>query len=137
VSITRWRDIWMKEAFATYFGAAYAAFDHGVDVDQHMKTRYERSRLRVSDYVPGEPDARKMYSGDAYNLMAGGVHALRKELGDGDFKKVLQTFLNDYAGKSAEITDFVASCEETTKKDLKPFFNKWVYSAHLPKRLPE
>lgn len=136
VSIGRWRDIWMKEAFATYFGAAYAAHDFGVDVDQHMKTRYERARSRVSGYVPGDPETKKMYSGDAYNLMAGGVHALRKELGDADFKKVLKTFLTDYAGESAEITDFVASCEETTGKDLKAFFNKWVYTDHLPKRLP-
>lgn len=136
VSISRWRDIWMKEAFATYFGAAFAAHDFGVDVDQHMKTRYEKSRNRVSGYVPGDPETRKMYSGDAYNLMAGGVHALRKELGDEDFKKVLKTFLTDYAGDSAEITDFVASCEETTGKDLKKFFNTWVFAAHLPKRLP-
>lgn len=136
VSIHRWRDIWMKEAFATYFGAAFAAFDHGVDVDEHMKKRYEISRSRVSGYVPGDPKTKKMYSGDAYNLMAGGVHALRKELGDEDFKKVLKTFLTDYAGKSAEITDFVASCEETTGRDLKALFNRWVYSAKLPKRLP-
>lgn len=137
VSIGRWRDIWMKEAFATYFGAAYAAHDFGVDLDQHMSTRYERARNRVSGYIPGDPETQKMYSGDAYNLMAGGVHALRKELGDGDFKKVLKTFLTDYAGDSAEITDFVATCEETTGKDLKAFFNKWVYAEHLPKRLPE
>ena len=127
----------MKEAFATYFGAAYAAHDFGVDLDQHMSTRYERARNRVSGYIPGDPETQKMYSGDAYNLMAGGVHALRKELGDGDFKKVLKTFLTDYAGDSAEITDFVATCEETTGKDLKAFFNKWVYAEHLPKRLPE
>lgn len=137
VSINRWRDIWLKEAFATYFGAAYAAHDFGVDLDDHMKERYEFSRRRVSDYVPGEPNANKMYSGDAYNLMAGSVHALRKELGDEGFKKVLGTFLTEYNGESAEVTDFVASCEETTGRDLKGFFNKWVFSAHLPSRLPE
>lgn len=136
VSIMRWRDIWMKEAFATYFGAAYAAHDYGVDLDKHMSTRYESSRARVSGYVPGEPNAQKMYSGDAYNLMAGGVHALRKELGEEDFKKVLKTFLSDYAGKSAEITDFVKSCEELTGRDLKKLFNTWVYAEQLPKRLP-
>ncbi len=137
VSINRWRDIWLKEAFATYFGAAYAAHDFGVDLDQHMSERYAFSRRRVSDYVPGEPNAEKMYSGDAYNLMAGSVHALRKELGEEGFKKVLGTFLTDYNGKSAEVTDFVSTCEETSGKDLKQFFNTWVFTDHLPKRLPD
>lgn len=137
VSLKRWRDIWMKEAFATYFGAAYAAHDYGVDFDEHMKVRYARARQRVSGYVPGDPNAKKMYSGDAYNLMAGGVHALRKEIGEQDFRTVLKTFLTDYAGDAAEITDFVAHCEEATGRDLKEFFNKWVFAAHLPKRLPE
>lgn len=136
VSINRWRDIWLKEAFATYFGAAYAAEDFGVDLDQHMKERYEHSRTRVTDYVPGEPNAKKMYSADAYNLMAGSVHALRKELGDAQFKKVLQNFLTDYNGEAAEITDFVATCEETSGRDMKEFFNKWVFTDRLPKRLP-
>jgi aminopeptidase N len=136
VSINRWRDIWVKEAFATYFGAAFAAHDFGVDLDEHMEERYEFSRNRVSGYVPGEPNAEKMYSGDAYNLMAGSVHALRKEVGEENFKKVLTTFLTDYNGKSAEVTDFVATAEETTGRDMKEFFNKWVYSDHLPKRLP-
>ena len=136
VSINRWRDIWLKESFATYLGAAYAAHDFGVDLDEHMSERYAFSRSRVSDYVPGEPNARKMYSGDAYNLMAGSVHALRKEVGEVDFKKVLKNFLGDYNGKSAEVTDFVASCEETTGRDMKEFFNKWVFTANLPKRLP-
>lgn len=136
VSINRWKDIWMKEAFATYFGAAYAAHEYGVDLDAHMNVRYERARARVSDYVPGDLNPQTMYSGDAYNLMAGGVHALRKELGEESFKTVVKTFLNDYAGKSVEITDFVTSCEELTGKNLKPFFNKWVYASRLPEKLP-
>lgn len=135
VSINRWRDIWVKEAFATYFGAAYAAHDLGKDLDEHMAERYEFSRQRVSDYIPGEPNAKKMYSGDAYNLMAGSVHALRKEVGEENFKTVVKTFLSEYNGESAEVTDFVATCEETTGKDMKNFFNKWVYSDKLPTRI--
>lgn len=136
VSINRWRDIWVKEAFATYFGAAYAAHDLGKDLDAHMNERYEFSRSKVTDYVPGEPNAQKMYSGDAYNLMAGSVHALRKTVGEENFKEVVKTFLTEYNGESAEVTDFVATAESVTGQDLKEFFNTWVFAARLPGKLP-
>ncbi len=102
-----------------------------------MDERYEFSRSKVRDYIPGEPNAQKMYSGDAYNLMAGSVHALRKTVGEENFKEVVKTFLTDYNGESAEVTDFVATAEEVSGQDLKEFFNKWVFAAQMPSKLPK
>ena len=59
------------------------------------------------------------------------LHALRLEVGDDTFFKILRTYYDRYKGGNATTKDFIAVAEEVSGKDLKDFFNTWLYSDTL------
>jgi aminopeptidase N len=57
---------------------------------------------------------------------------LRRELGDIVFHNIIRNYYSAYAGKNADTRDFERICETTSGKDLKSFFNQWLYTPGLP-----
>ena len=55
------------------------------------------------------------------------VHLLREELGEQVFWKGMRQYTQKYFGKSVVTSDFQREMERASKKDLKDFFDKWVY----------
>jgi aminopeptidase N len=55
-----------------------------------------------------------------------GFHMLRREIGDDNFRKVVQRFYREYRGKRASFRDVQKVAETVAGKDLKRFFDDWI-----------
>jgi aminopeptidase N len=56
------------------------------------------------------------------------LHALRLEVGDDAFFRILKTYHERYKGGNARTADFIAVAEEVSGKELSTFFDSWLYS---------
>ncbi|MBA4168479.1 MAG: M1 family peptidase, partial [Chitinophagaceae bacterium] len=133
-----WSHIWLSEGFATYFSLLYLESRYGSDtLDKELKA----NRIRVTDFY--KKKQRPVVDSSVTNYMEllnvnsyekGGwvLHMLRRQLGDSTFWKGIRNYYNKYAGKNAVTDDFRKSMEESSGRDLKQFFQQWLYTAGHP-----
>ena len=130
VSLADWRDIWLNEGFATYAEGLWIEHVHGrAALDQWVKNIYAfvlKNREKMSP--PGEPPADRLFNSGVYYWGALCLHALRLEVGDETFFQILKTYQERFKGGNARTADFIAVAEEVSGKDLKTFFDSWLYS---------
>ncbi len=60
------------------------------------------------------------------------LHALRKTIGNENFFETIQTYSKRFSGGTASTDDFREVAQEVSGKDLKGFFQDWVYTKKLP-----
>ena len=56
------------------------------------------------------------------------LHMLRRQLGDSLFRKAVRSYYSTYAGKNADSDDLRKIFEQVSGKDLKSFFQQWLYT---------
>jgi aminopeptidase N len=61
------------------------------------------------------------------------LHMLRRELGDSLFKKSIRKYYETFAGKNAETNDLQRIVESVSGKNLKQFFQQWLFTSENPK----
>ncbi len=134
VSLKNWKDIWLKEGFATYASWLWASKDNPAvlsDIARKARDNFNDSEVSVA-----EPDPQNLYTSESYTGGALVLYALQKDVGDDTFFKILQTYAQKYKYGNASTEDFIAVANEVSGKDLKPFFDAWLFSPKLPS-LPE
>ena len=160
VGFNSYRDQWMSEGFANFSVSLYLAATgknldefHDFWNEQH-KNLVERNRFgvrpidagpltmggRVSNEKTGNVYQDLIYSKGAYVMHMLQVMYWTPQQGDAPFKHSMQTFVQEYAGKSASTEDLKASFERTMPKwldvrrdgKLDWFFNEYVYGTELP-----
>jgi len=161
VGFNSYRDQWMSEGFANFSVSLYlAATNKNLNEfhdfwNEQRKNLVEKNRFgkraidvgpltmgyRVNTDKTGDFVAQELiYSKGAYVMHMLQVLYWTPQLGDGPFKHSMQTFVQQYAGKSASTEDLKASFERTMPKwmDLRHdgkldwFFNDYVYGTELP-----
>lgn len=118
-----WKDIWLNEGFATYSEALYWEKQAGFSALQSTLNPKFGSFPKGSLYNPES----NIFSRMIYDKGAWVLHMLRKELGDSTFFSALRTYFEKYKYKNASTEDFKSICEQISRKDLKYFFEQWVY----------
>ena len=133
VSPSDWKDIWLNEGLASYSEVLWAEHQGG---PKALSKRLKRAEAQVRTYGArepiGEPKADGLFDTKVYQGGMLAVHALRRELGDEAFFKTLQTFQARHRNSTASTADLTAIASEVGGRDLKPFFDKWIYSDKLP-----
>ncbi|MCE9645404.1 MAG: M1 family metallopeptidase [Chloroflexi bacterium] len=134
VSVADWGDIWLNEGFADYSEGLWIEHISGRRaLDAWVKSQYTEV-LQYPQYYPppGNPPADNLFNGGVY--LRGGLtlHALRLEVGDQTFFKLLQTYYARYRGGNASTGDFISVAEEMSGKELTNFLEDWLYSEKLP-----
>ena len=161
VGFNNYRDQWMSEGFANFSVSLYLAATnknlnefHDFWNEQHRnlleKNKFGKRPIdvgpltmgyRVNTDKTGDFVAQKLiYSKGAYILHMLQMLYWTPKQGDSLFKHSMQTFVQEYAGKSASTEDLKASFERTMPKwmDLRHdgkldwFFNEYVYGTELP-----
>jgi aminopeptidase N len=134
VSVADWSDIWLNEGFATYAEGLWIEHVHGrTALDEWIKSQYAQAVQYPQYYPPpGNPAANDLFNGGVYVRGGLTLHALRLEVGNDVFFNILRTYQERYKGGNATTDDFIAVAEEVSGKDLKQFFDKWLYEAQLP-----
>jgi aminopeptidase N len=138
VSVERWRDIWLNEGFASY--AEFLWSEHVGEGTAQENAQYLYDLYPADSpfwqVLPGDPGAANQFHGAVYDRGALAVHALRLEIGDEAFFKLLKKWVAKYRNGHASIEDFVALAEKVSGKQLDELFRTWLFTPAKPAALP-
>jgi aminopeptidase N len=145
-----WADIWLNEGFATYMEALYRQFHQGNDAfrvemlaDQQAAQQQDRE-----DYVRPIVDEHyryplQMFDSITHEKGAAVLDMLRNVL-DGPsacahaasqselFFRALRDYLTEYRAQAVDTGALATVLQRTTGRDLKWFFDEWVYGGGYP-----
>ncbi len=140
VTCRSWADIWLNESFATYFQALWDEHSLGHDdflyrdvkgnQEQYYTAWKNNQRRPIVTKNYRDPDA----VFDVYAYPRGGavLHMLRKALGDDNWWRAINHYLNKYAHQPVETEQFRIAIEETTGQSMDWFFDEWLYKMGHP-----
>lgn len=134
--------LWLSEGFATYLTNIYWQHKFGKEAFQK---RLQKERAEVIQFVKTNDrpvvDSLSAYMDllNANSYQKGGwvLHMLCNEVGDSVFRKIIQTYYQQYKGGNADTRDFQGVAEKISGKNLKWFFDQWLYRPGIPQLLIE
>ena len=130
--------LWLSEGFATYMTICYFENKYGKDsaAKMRMEDRQQVIAFSKRDNTPvvNEKETNYMQLLNENNYQKGGwiLHMLRMQLGDSIFWRAIRKYYADYAGCIAGTEDLQKVFEKVSGKDLKQFFQQWLYTPGIP-----
>ncbi len=137
VGYAEWRDVWLSEGFASYFGPWLLSRTGGpafIEALRQMRESWLRApegrekSVRWSGF--DHPD--RALNANTYPKGAWVLHMLSLELGEAGFFAALREYYTSHRGQSVTTADFVASVEKSSGRDLDWFFTQWLDRAGCP-----
>ncbi|HEX3100615.1 MAG TPA: M1 family aminopeptidase, partial [Pyrinomonadaceae bacterium] len=138
VTESTWADLWLSEGFATYFAGLFLEKNEGPAVfkaymSNNAKTyfAYEKRR-RAPIYDTQTEKLMDLLNPNNYEKGGWVLHELRGMLGDKAFFDGLRIYYKGKKSGTASTEDLRAALEKASGRDLKNFFDRWVYGAGHP-----
>ncbi len=134
-----WAHAWLNEGFATFMEAVWREADLGADeylydifecVNAYLREDSQRYRRAIVCNVYRDPI--EIFDRHLYQKGAAVLHMLRGELGDARFWRAIGRYVSDNAQRSVETIDLIRAIEAATGRNLRGFFNQWVYREGHP-----
>jgi len=130
--------LWLSEGFATYFTDLYFEKKYGKEA---AAARLKEEREQVIAFagsnsqpvVDSTTNLMSLLNANSYQKGCWVLHMLRNEVGDSAFHQIIKTYYNQYEGGNADTRDFEAVAEKVSGKNLKGFFDQWLYRPGVPK----
>src|SRR5258708_4750348 len=139
VTCRDWSHAWLNEGFATYFECLFTHHDKGQDEldyelyrNQQDYFQEDRDRYRRPIVSRTFKNPWVLFDRHLYQKGAGVLHMLRHELGDDAWWKVMGHYLKKHSYQSVETEDLIVAIEETTGRNLRSFFDQWVFRSGYP-----
>jgi hypothetical protein len=131
---------WISEGFAQYFAALYARDHRGDEVFQNVLRRMRRWAMNESDQGPVYLGYRvghikndgKAFRAIVYDKAAMALHMLRQLVGDDAFFGGVRRFYVSSRYRKVGSEDFRLAMEQESGRDLRRFFERWIYGSTLP-----
>ena len=140
VTCRNWSDIWLNESFATYFQAMWDEHNLGHDdflyldvknnQDQYYGAWAQGNRRPIVTKNYANPDA--VFDTYAYPRGGAVLHMLRSYLGEENWWRAINHYLNKYAHQPVETEQFRIAIEEATGQPMDWFFDQWLYKMGHP-----
>lgn len=131
VSVDNWRDICLNECFASYSTWLWSEAKEGQDLDQ----RY-REAVRSADQQFWSRKLVDMGAGNEFTAVYDkgplALHALRRQIGDQAFDKILKAWPAQHRGGNATWEEFEALTERVSGQQLDGFFRAWFHGDTKP-----
>ena len=139
VTESDWNEVWLSEGFATYFTLLFIEHAYGRD---EFAAGLRTSRKAIIEFDAKTPDYRVIHANLTdmaqvttrmiYEKGAWTLHMLRRELGDDVFWAGIRDYYARHFNSNATTTDFRLAMERASGRDLKPFFDQWLYRGGIP-----
>ena len=131
VGYSEWREVWLSEGFASYFGPWLHAQTGGPSLRQSMALMrqrwagsFEGRTKSIRDDRFAHPD--QALNSNTYPKGAWVLHMLRTEIGDQAFFAALRAYFGGFRGRSVTTEQFITCVEGETGLELRPFFAQWL-----------
>jgi hypothetical protein len=136
LALAAWQHIWLNEGFASYAewlwseregrGTAQEIFDSiaAIPADDPFWS-----------VAIGDPGPEQLFDIAVYNRGAATLHALRLEVGDESFFRILRRWTRTQAGGNVTTAEFVALAERISGQDLDALFTEWLFTPARPASL--
>ncbi|MFO1074112.1 MAG: M1 family metallopeptidase [Geminicoccaceae bacterium] len=132
VTVRQWRDLWLAEGFATYLELLWGHRDDPAGFDAAMADLY---RYIVDEGVGPAVVSRPedIFADNTYYRGALTLYALRQEVGDTVFFRILRRFHARFAGGNASSADFIATAVAVSGRPaVRPLLRAWLYDQAIP-----
>ena len=133
-----WSHIWLNEGFASYFDPLFTEHDRGEDAFR-LEMEGALQGYLGSDRSYRRPivearyeSSQSMFDGMSYAKGACVLHTLRGLLGDESWWKGFRGYVADHKVQVVDTDQFCKAMEKASRKDLKWFFDQWVYKSGHP-----
>ncbi len=139
VTCKDWSHAWLNESFATYFEALYREHDLGADefayemrgnADAYFDEDRERYRRPLS--TKNYKNTNDLFDRHLYEKGSCILHMIRRFLGDRDWWASIHTYLVKHRAQGVETVNLIDAIQETTGKNMRPFFDQWVFKGGHP-----
>jgi aminopeptidase N len=135
VSVERWKDIWLNEGFATYMEWLYEEEQGGESVQARFERIYDANGPSSSFWNPppanpGGPE--NLFAFSVYDRGAMALQVLREEIGNADFREVLETWAQDNQFGNVSTQDLYDLIEVVTGEPRPDSFDEWLYEPDRP-----
>lgn len=138
VTESTWSDLWLSEGFATYFAGLFLERNESPErFKDYMRKnavsylRYEKTR-RAPIYDTKTEKLFDLLNPNNYEKGSWVLHMLRGFIGDKAFFAGLKNYYNRHKDSVASTEDLRIALEKTSGRDLKDFFDRWIYKAGHP-----
>ena len=131
-SIAKWEDLWIAEGTATYFEVLWPNRDEPAAFDAEMLAIYDFvAANEIGPAVVESPE--EMFTDRTYLRGASALYALRQEVGDRTFFRILRTFVTAYRGRNATSRDFIELAVVVSGRlSVAPLLHAWLYDEPVP-----
>ncbi|MGW4408565.1 M1 family metallopeptidase [Nonomuraea sp. NPDC004702] len=132
VTPATWQDAWLNEGPAVYYAAVWAQEHGGQPLADRMRGVYAKlDEVRAKDGPPGRP---KGLGG--YNIYDGGalvLYALRTEVGEETFDRIMRRWVQRNKDGNASTEDFITHAAATAHRPaLDGFLRAWLFGTQNP-----
>jgi aminopeptidase N len=133
VSVDEWKHIWLNEGPATYAEWLWIEDAYG----ETAQEAYDFFCSLPADHplweiAPGDPGADRLFDGAVFIRSAMTLHALRREVGDSDFFRILRAWAASRQDGTGSTTQFVRLAERISREQLDELFEVWLFVPGKP-----
>jgi aminopeptidase N len=140
VRVRAWRHIWLNEGPATYMEWLWLE-RQGVVTAQEIFDGLAGIPAEEEGFwgvKTGDPGPEDLFDTPAVYLRGGmTLHALRMEVGDDVFFRILENWAQQRSGTAASTPEFIALAERESGRQLDELFRTWLFTSGKPAGLPD
>jgi aminopeptidase N len=129
VTLRKWPDIWLHEGFAEWSEWIWSERHAGPTAQDFFDDLVAENDPRTWDPAPGLiTDPADLFGNSVYDRGAMTLQALRVEVGDSTFFHILRDWFAEHKYGNATTGDFIALAQRDSHRDLRAFFQKWLFT---------